>query len=100
MNTVLLNFLGEDICKQIEIWTTTPQNTLKLYHQIGAITGLWTCKPITTTFIGMPRTTKNELKNIQEEFDTAVKARKKFLAEHMWMTWDRYVRRENLGREV
>ena len=45
------------------------------------------------TFIGMPETTKNELNNVQEEFEAAMKARKKPLAKHMWMIWDRYAGR-------
>ena len=52
MNTELLTSLGEDICEQIEIWTTTTQITLKLCHQLGAITGLLERKP--SAFIGMP----------------------------------------------
>ena len=46
-----------------------------------------------TAFIGMPETTKNELNNVQEEFEAALKARKKPLAKHMWMIWDKYVGR-------
>ena len=42
MKTVLINSLDEDICKRIEIWATTTQTTLKFFHQLGAITGLWT----------------------------------------------------------
>ena len=43
--------------------------------------------------IGIPRTIKNKLNNVQEEFEAALKARKKLLAKHMWMIWDRYVGR-------
>ena len=42
MKMVLINSLDEDICKRIEIWATTTQTTLKFFHQLGAITGLWT----------------------------------------------------------
>ena len=41
----------------------------------------------------MPGTMKNTLNNVQEEFGAAIKARKKLLAKHTWMIWDRYVRR-------
>ena len=41
----------------------------------------------------MPGTTKNELNNVQEEFKATLKERKKLLAKHMWMIWDRYVGR-------
>ena len=91
MKTVLLNPLGEDICDWIEIWTTTTQTTLKLCRQLGAITGLCERKPM--AFIDMPGTTKNTLNNVQEEFDTALKAEKKILVKHIWMIWDRYVGR-------
>ena len=42
----------------------------------------------------MTGTTKNKLDNVCEEFDAAWKRRKfshTCFAEHMWMTWDRYV---------
>ena len=96
MKTALSNSLGEDIRVRIEIWATTTQTTLKLLHQLGAITGLWTREPITPAFIGMPGTTKIKLNNVQEEFDAARKARKasqRCLAEHMWTIRDRYVGR-------
>ena len=41
----------------------------------------------------MPGTIKNKLNNVQEEFEAALKARKKPLAKHIWMIWDRYVGR-------
>ena len=41
----------------------------------------------------MLRTTKNELNNVQEEFEAALKAREKPLAKHMWMIWNRYMGR-------
>ena len=78
-------------------WTTTTiQTTLKWFHQLGAITGLWTREPITTALIGMAGTAKNDLNNVQEEFDATWKRRKfshMCFAEHMWMIWDRYVGR-------
>ena len=89
MKTVLSNSLGDDTRDRIEIWTTITQTMLKLCHQLGIITGLWKHEP--TTFIGMSGTTKNELDNVQ--FEAALKARKKPLAKHMWMIWDRYVGR-------
>ena len=46
-----------------------------------------------TAFIGVPVTTKNKINNVQEEFEAALKARKKPLAKHMWMIRDRYVGR-------
>ena len=81
MKTELLNSLGEEIHERIEIWTTTTQTTLKLCRQLGAITGLWEHKP--TAFIGVPKTMKKKLNNVQEEFEDALKARKKPLAKHM-----------------
>ena len=53
----------------------------------------WECEPTGTAFIGMPEATKNELNNIQEEFEAALKARKKPLAKHIWMIWDKCVGR-------
>ena len=41
----------------------------------------------------MPDTTKSELNNVQEELKAALKARKKPLAKHTWMIWDRCVGR-------
>ena len=41
----------------------------------------------------MPGTTKNKLNHVQEEFEAALKARKKPLAKHMWMILDRYLGR-------
>ena len=62
-----------------------------LSHQVGAITGLWTRGPI-----GMPKTAKKKLNNVQEEFDATWKARKvshMCLVKHMMMIQDRYVGR-------
>ena len=93
MKTVLFNSLGDDTRLRIEFWISTTQTTLKLCHQLGAITGLWEREPTGAALIGMPGTTKNELNNVQEEFKAALKARKKPLAKHIWMIWDRYVGR-------
>ena len=93
MEMVLFSSLGDDTRVRIEMLKSTTQTTLKLCRQLGAITGLWVRKPTGTTFIGMPRTTKNKLSNVQEEFEAALEARKKTLAKHMWMIWDRYVGR-------
>ena len=93
MKTALLNSLGKDVCKQTKNWTTTAQTRLKLCHQLGAITGLWTREPITTAFIGMPGTTKNELNNVREDFNAAWKTKKvshMCLAEHTMIRRDRY----------
>ena len=38
----------------------------------------------------MPGTTKNTFNNVQDESEAALKAKKKPLAKHMWMLWDRY----------
>ena len=89
MKTALFNSLGDDTYVRIEIWKSTTQTTLKLCHQLGAVTGL--LERELTAGIGMSRTIKNELNNVQEEFEAALKARKKSLAKHMWMIWDRYV---------
>ena len=91
MKTVLLNSLGDDTCVRIEFWTSTTQTPLKLCHQLGAVTGLWEHEP--TAGIGMPGTIKNELNNVQEELEAALKARKEPLAKHKWMICDRYVGR-------
>ena len=91
MKTVSFNSLADDTCVRIEILTSTTQTTLKLCRQLGAITGLWEREPMAG--IGMPGTIKNELNNVQEEFETAFKARKKPVAKHMWMIWDRYAGR-------
>ena len=82
MKRVLLKSLGEIIRERIEIWTTTTQHMLKWCHKLGAITRLWE-----------RRITKNKLNNVQEEFDADLKARKKLLAKHKWVVWDRYVER-------
>ena len=70
MNMVLFNSLGDDTRGPIEIWTWTTQTTLKLCHQLKAITGPWEREP--TAFIGMPGTTKNKLNNVWEEFEAAM----------------------------
>ena len=65
-------------------------------HELGTITGLWTREPIIAAFTGMPRTTKNEVNNVQEDLDAVWKARKvshMCLAEHMMTIRDRYVGR-------
>ena len=87
----LFNSLGDYTRVRIENLKSTTQTTLKLCHQLEGIIGLWERKP--TSGIGMPRTIKNKLNNVQEEFEAALKARKKPLAKHMLMIWDRYVGR-------
>ena len=70
MKTVLFNSLDDDTRRRIEIWPSTTETTLKLCHQLGAITGPWEREP--TAFIGMPGTTKNKLNNVWEEFEAAM----------------------------
>ena len=92
MKTVSFNSLGNDTCVWIEILTSTTQTTLKLCRQLlGTITGLWEREH--TAGIGMSGTIKNELNNVQEEFEAALKARNKPLVKHMWIIWGRYVGR-------
>ena len=83
MKTVLFNSLGDDTCMRIGIWKSTTQTTLKLCHQLGAITGLWKRKPTGMAFIGTPGTAKNKFNNVQDEFEAALKARKKPYAKHI-----------------
>ena len=92
-NSASINSLDKNTCERFEIWATTTQTMLNFCHQLAAITGPWTREPITTAFIGMPRTAKNNLNNVQEEFNAAWTARKvshMCFAEHMMMIRDRY----------
>ena len=88
---VLFNSLGDDTRVRIEIWTSTTRTTLKLCHQLGAITERWERE--FAVFIGVPGTTKKKLNNVHEEFEAALKAKKRPMAKYKWMIWNRYVGR-------
>ena len=86
MKTVLFKSLGDHTRERIDVWITTTQANLKLCHQLGAITGLWTHGPTIAAFICMSGTTKNKLNNAQQNFDAAWEARRgnhMCLAKHM-----------------